>query len=380
MGFGKFTSASDNFLVCAPTYKMLQQATLPHFLKLFGHMGIYHKVDAVFRVHGGGTVYMRTSQNPDSIEGITNIRKVWLDEGGLVSKYFWENIEGRSAIKQAQIMVTTTPYALNWLYKLWQDVRAGARDDVEFLQFSSIDNPHFPKEEFERQRKLLDPRRFEMKYMGVFGKMQGLVYEDVPLISQFQLPTGTTYYAGIDWGFNDPFVIVVRAITPEGYHYRVAECYKKGLLLNNMMEEIRRRHVLYKFKMCFCDPSRPEYIQQINAMGIPAIGGKNDIRLGLDRHLELIRTKKYFVFSEANPEGIQEYSLYHYPEPKELGIDDNAKDCLPVDANNHGLDCERYITMGTYRAEKEITYAIPQDIKHGKLLNISKKPQYESVN
>jgi PBSX family phage terminase large subunit len=377
--FAQYSSETDNFIIAAPTYKILNQATLPHFLRLWGHLGEYKKGDSEFKIYGGGTVYMRTATEENSIEGITNVRGIWLDEGGMVGRAFWENIEGRSAVKQAQIIVTTTPYALNWLYDMWKDVNNNRRDDVEFLQFRSIDNPYFPKEEFERQKRLLDPRRFEMKYMGVFGKMQGLVYEDVPLIESFELPSGTQYYAGIDWGYNDPFVIVIRAITPAGIHYRVGEFYKTNMLIQNMMEAIRARHAQYKFKMCFCDPSRPEYIQQINAYGVPAIGGNNSIRLGIDRHIELMRSNKFYVFSDRNPVGIDEYNTYHYPEPEEVGIDDDSKDQLPVDANNHGLDAERYVTMGTWKVEKETKEAF-NDILHGRELKVKRKTQFEQVN
>lgn len=378
--FAQYPSKNNNFIIAAPTYKILNQATLPHFLRMWSHLGEYRKGDAVFQLHSGATVYLRTATEENSIEGITNVRGIWLDEGGMVGRTFWENIEGRSAVKQAQIMVTTTPYALNWLFRMWREWKESKRDDVDFFQFRSIDNPYFPKEEFERQKRLLDPRRFEMKYMGVFGKMQGLVFEDIPYIDSFQLPQGTQYYAGIDWGYNDPFVIIVRAITPEGKHYRVAEYYKTNQLINNMMEAIRARHAQYKFKCCFCDPSRPEYIQQINAYGIPAIAGDNSIRLGIDRHTELIRTNRFFIFSDKNPVGIDEYNTYHYPEPEELGIDDDAKDHLPVDSHNHGIDADRYITMGTWKFERVHKIEPILDVGHGRLINTGKKTKYEIVN
>ena len=146
-----------------------------------------------------------------------------------------------------------------------------------------------------------------------------------------------------------------------------------------MMEAIRARHAQYKFKMCFCDPSRPEYIQQINAYGVPAIGGNNSIRIGIDRHIELMRSNKFFVFSDRNPVGIDEYNTYHYPEPEEIGIDDDSKDQLPVDANNHGLDAERYITMGTWKVERE-TKETFNDILHGRELKVKRKSQFEQVN
>lgn len=342
----KYTQELDNFLIVAPTYKILSQATLPAFTKLYRAYGEYKKVDAEFKLYNGGTIFLRTATDPESIEGITNVRAIWADEGGRLSKYFWENIEGRSALMRAPILVTTTPYALNWLYKMWIDWDKGLRDDVEFFQFRSKDNPYFPKEEYERQKTLLDPRRFAMKYDGVFGKIEGLVYQKINLCPSKQLPAGTRYYAGVDWGYNpDPFALVVRAVTPDNIHYRVAEFLCKMKTISEIIQIVKQRKELYNIQMCFCDPSQPAAIAEFNKAGIPAVGSRNEIRLGIDKQIELINTNRFFIFEDMNPIGIDEYNSYHYPEPEEMEIDENSKEQLPVDNMNHSVDADRYVTL-----------------------------------
>lgn len=365
-------SPDDNFIIVAPTYKILQQATLPAFLKLFGHCGEFLSSKSIFKIRGGGTVYIRTATDPESIEGITNVRAIWCDEAGRFSKYFWDNVEGRAAIKNAQILNTTTPYALNWLKNMHDDWKAGKRSDVEFINFRSIDNPYFPQAEYDRQKTLLDPRRFAMKYDGIFGEMVGLVYENVHTIKSFQLPTGTKYYAGIDWGFHDPFVIHTRAVTPDGTHYHVDEFGKSGMLLGDMVQAMIQRHRIYNYQLVFCDPSRPEYIKEFNAHGIKSIGAINEINLGIDRQKELIRTNRYYVFQDRCPLTLDELSTYHYPEPDELGIDDDAKEPKPVDANNHQMDAMRYVTAGLHNMVKS-------PVNYIETLKNPKKPKYEKV-
>lgn len=111
-----FTDSRDNFLITAPTYKIMQQATLPEFLRVMEGCGEYNKGDAVFKMHHGGTCWLRTGTDPDSVVGITNVRGVWGDEAGLFSLYFHENIQARASIKEAPIIYTTSPYSLNWIY------------------------------------------------------------------------------------------------------------------------------------------------------------------------------------------------------------------------------------------------------------------------
>lgn len=361
-----------NYIIAAPNYKMLSQATLPKFLKFFGDKGTYHGSKQEFHFYHGPIVYIRTATHPESVEGITDVGGIWGDEAGLFSKYFFENLMGRAAFKQAQMILTSTPYALNWLYELWKDKQSNTRDDIEFIGLKSVDSPYFPKEEYDRQKKLLDPRRFAMKYEGEFGKMVGLVYEDVPSIRSFQLPTGTKYYAGIDWGFHDPFVIHTRAVTPEGIHYQCDEFGKSGMMLSDMIQAIIQRHRIYNYQLTFCDPSRPEYIKEFNAHGIKAVAADNTINLGIDRHKELIRTNRFFIFQDRCSMTLDEYSTYHYPEPKELGIDDNAKEIVPVDANNHFMDASRYVSMGLHHLVKNPNHFVDK-------INNNRKPNYEKV-
>lgn len=77
MAMHKYTAETDAFIVAAPTYKIMQQATLPEFLKVMRGFGEYHKGDAMFKMNNGGTCYMRTATDPDSVVGITNCRSIW---------------------------------------------------------------------------------------------------------------------------------------------------------------------------------------------------------------------------------------------------------------------------------------------------------------
>jgi len=192
-----------------------------------------------------------------------------------------------------------------------------------------------------------------MLYGGEFGKMAGLVYdawdEDENQVPVIALPPDTKFYAGVDWGFTDPFVIKVRGITPDGRHYGVSEFYKAGLTLPKQVEAARQLARIWNIKAFYCDPSQPGSIEEFQVNGLPAIAADNDIRRGIDAHYELMKTRRLKYFREKNPHTIDEIETYHYPEPEDLGPDDDQKEDLPVDQHNHCMDADRYISISTYR-------------------------------
>lgn len=325
------------------------------FLRAVEGLGSYNKTDACFTTHWGTKVWLRTATEPDSVVGIANVRAVWGDEAGKFSLYFWENLEGRAAPKNARILLTTSPYSLNWIWKdLIKPARDGKRPDVKYIQAQSSENPYFNREVYEKRRLTMDPRRFAMMYGGEWGRMSGLVYDcwdDARnLVHPFELPTGTKYYGGIDWGHTDPFVLVIRAITPDGRHYQVSEFYKSGLTVMDMIEVAKQKKQIYGITRFYADPSQPGYIEEFCRHNLPCQGADNDIRRGIDLHYELIKTLRYKVFEQTSPHTLDEMESYHYPDPEDLGPDDSSKEMKPVGQNDHALDANRYLTLELYRS------------------------------
>ncbi len=354
----QFTDKNDAFIITSPTYKTMMQSTLPPFLKMMKGFGNHNKKDDVFEIYNGGKIYLRTETDPDSIVGITNVKHIWGDEAGKYRLYFWENIQARSDFCGCGVDLTTSPYALNWVYKeLIKPFRQGKRQDVEYISAASWENPyhslHDPTKR-EAKRSTMDQRRFDMLYGGEFGKMVGLVYdcydEEENQCEPFPLPSDCRIVAGIDWGYTDRFALGIRAITTEGKHFGVSEFSKSGMLIGEIIELCRQMKKIWNISIFYCDPSRPEYIEELNRAGLTAVAAENTIRLGVDRHYELLKTRRLKYFKGKNPHCIDELETYHYPEITDLGPDDDSKEQLPVDQNNHRLDSERYITIMTFNS------------------------------
>lgn len=355
----EFRHPEDNFIVTAPNYKTLQQSTLPPFLDALKGWGQYNKTDSVFKTHWGTHIWMRTCTEPDSVVGIPRVRGIWGDEAGKFSLYFWENMQGRASPMEAQILLTTSPYTLNWIYKdLIKPASLGKRSDVNIIRASSWENPyhsfHDPVK-LAKARATMDRRRFDMIYGGEWGRMAGLVYDCVDFDTietpMHRLPNGTRFVGGVDWGYNpDPFVLKVRAITPEGMHFAVSEFYKTGMTISDMVMYAKQVKQTWGVKAFYCDPSQPGSIEEFNRNGLGAIGADNDINRGVGLHYELIKTGKFKIFQGTSPQTIDELETYHYPEPESLTPDQDSKEQKPVGQNDHCMDVDRYITIETYRS------------------------------
>ena len=386
----RYTNESDNFLVTSPTYKILYQSTLPPFLALNEGCGEYDRKNEAFKIYGGGTVYFRTGKDPDSIIGITNIRHILCDEAGKYVRYFWDNIQARAAFKDCPITIVTSPYSLDWLYTDFiRPYLAGdpyTHKKTCLIQASSIENPYFPRESWETAKKKMDTRRFNMIFGGQFDRAEGLVYDCIDMqtieVDHFAIPESARVIAGIDWGFTDPFVIVPRAIV-DGVHYQICEYYRTQQRVTDMIEAARMMVNLYGVERFYCDPSRPDLIAEFNLHGLPATAAENEIEKGIEYHYELIKTGKYKIFRGLSPHTLDEYSTYHYPEPRDLMPDQKQRDQLPVDQTNHAMDGNRYTTLASFNLGKRQNRVLrsdrdtrPKSLEE-KIARLKRKPRNE---
>lgn len=385
MQMHRHTASDDNFLLTSPTYKIMRQSSLPPFLRMMDGLGRYNRKDDCFEMYGGGVCWFRTGTQPDSIVGITNVRAVAGDEAGLYSLYFWENLQGRAAFKDAPIYLGTSPYSLNWIYK--EIIRPKTKDpearpDVLWIHARSDENPYFPRKVYEDRKATMDLRRFNMMYGGRFDRMEGLVYQDFSerdnIVDYTPMPSGTKYVAGVDWGHTHPFVITVRAITPDGMHYQVAEFYKTGLSAKDMIEAGVQMTRSWGIRMFYADPSRPDLIQDFNSAGLPCVGAKNDILDGIEHHRDLIRTRRYKIIRGTSPHTEDELETYHYPDPKDLKPDQHDLELLPVAKDDHAVDSCRYVSISTHQLIKREVIPVPTDprrMSHDQRLEWLKKPK-----
>ena len=135
--------------------------------------------------------------------------RAWLGECGqngfrLAS---YEEILGRLSIHQGRVLLTSRPYTLGWMKQLlWDPWQAAKRNHptIDIINFRSIDNPAFPKDEYYRVKKMMPPWRFSMLYDGLFSRPAGLIYgsfdEARHKIPRVAIPPEWPRFLGLDFG------------------------------------------------------------------------------------------------------------------------------------------------------------------------------------
>ena len=368
--YHQFPGPGENFIVTAPNYKILNQATLPELKKVMKGLGEYKKGDAVFECFSGAKIFCRTSTDPDSIVGITNVRGIWGDEAGLYSYYFWVNILGRSRFKQCRIILTTSLYSYNWVCKdLIRQTERGLRDDVHVCQAESRENPSFPLDEYEKAKKTMTPARFAMMYGGRPSKMEGMVLdcfeESINVIPGMGLPNGTRVFAGIDWGFTQPFACIVVAMLPTPLPTKkfitVSEVFQTKLTDDDIINLLKPLAKVWGIERFYAGPDKPGSIKALNRAGLPCTAADNDVKAGVDLLYTLIEKAMLLFFEDSCPNLLDEIENYHWPEPKDLKPDQDDKDPNPVKQDDHAIDALRYVMMSIARkSTNKSSFKVPR--------------------
>lgn len=339
----------ESFLVIAPTYKMLSRATIPMLQACFrgvqGLQGELKESKGLYALPGGGIIYFGSADRPETLEGV-HVKACWMDEAGQMKYMAWIVTQARVGRKLGRVLITTTPYAINWLYydfyKIWEE---GKDPNYDVIQFSSIESPYYPFEEYQRAEKVLDPRLFDMRYRGLFRKMAGLVYRDFDqkhIIEPFDIPKQWRRFVGIDFGYNNPFVAIFVARDKDHNYYIYDEHYQSEMLLKEHRAQINKKAGTDKISNYYPDPSAKQDIEELRALGVGPIElPNNDTKIGIEKVNELVKNNRLKVFKTCK-NTIDEFETYHYPEKKE----DRESEEEPVKFNDHALDALRYAIMG----------------------------------
>jgi hypothetical protein len=215
-----------DYLAVTSTFPLLKLKMLPEFLRYFQYtlrLGVWRAVDKVFMFSEAGEVatfgakqdtrtrvIFGSATNSDSLESAT-AKAAWLDEVGQDQFRLnsWEAILRRLSLHQGRVLGGTTLYNLGWLkqqvYDRW---RAGDRD-YDVIQFESVLNPAFPREEFERAKRDLPAWKFKLFYRGEYDRPAGLIYSDFidayredggHKVHAFDIPPAWPRFVGIDFG------------------------------------------------------------------------------------------------------------------------------------------------------------------------------------
>lgn len=113
----------------------------------------------------GGSIQMRSADNPDSLRGAT-LNGVVFDEAATSKPDAWPTLRPTLSILEGWAMFISTPKGLNWFHDLFED--AGVWDDWARWQIPSIANPYLPQSDVEKARAEMSSLVFSQEYEAEF--------------------------------------------------------------------------------------------------------------------------------------------------------------------------------------------------------------------
>lgn len=352
-----------NGLIAAPTVKILQQSTLDKFFTLFPEYRKYYREQkGLIELPEGGKIFIRSTDDPLGIEGMT-INWAWLDEAGMMKRMIWAVIKARVSTTNGQVLFTTTPYNLGWLYQeIYIPWKEGREADFEVFTWKSVENPYFSQEYYDKEKVRMTPQEFARRYEGEFTRLEGLVWEigSEAVLDQNQALQKVLAYpdrmiGGIDWGYHNPSGILVIAIK-DGTYYVVDEWKQAEKTTTEILEQAQAFQKQWGVNMWYPDPAEPDRIEEFKRKGLRIGTVNKDVALGISEVASLIRLQRLFIHKRCK-ELLDEVNQYRY----DTGEDGKPFKESPIKVNDHLCDALRYAVMG-FRVNAPTPKLHPVDI------------------
>lgn len=339
-------------MVLAPTYKVLERATVPALIETLKGTpleGEFKQHKSVYELpNENGLIWCHGIDSPGSIEGGA-FSFIWADEAGQYSLTAWNAMQARTGFKRSPILITTTGYGYNWLYTDFYSRFKKNDPDYLVIQCPSTDNPAYPKEEYERARRTLSPDVFRMRYCGDFTRSEGMVYSNIMSCLDEEttidevLSKDGRLIGGIDFGFNDPFAALCGLLDDEDVLWIWYERY----LPKTTIEE--HANALPKFlnrKPIWYADHTPELILKLQRGGHKVKKAFKNILPGIEAVNARINTGRLKILSKIStkpmPALMAEAGQYMYINKDEVFVGDKPD----PNCEDHGMDALRYLVAG----------------------------------
>ena len=136
---------------------------------------------------------------------------VIIDECPRVPRDAWDYyLRQRLTTRRGRSIKIGTPRGQDWFWQEWK--RAKEAVDGEAFRFRSIDNPFFPKDEWEREKRSLPEKIFQQEYeasflpgsAGIFSHIKDCISGELEEYNEKHL-----YTMGVDLGRYEDYTVIV---------------------------------------------------------------------------------------------------------------------------------------------------------------------------
>ena len=230
----------------------------------------YNRAEKIIEFIDSGTLLeFKSADDPQSLRG-AGLDILWIDESAFIpNEDAWDVVRPSLSDKPGGLITTTTPLGTNWFYEYFftDDQMDDARQSR--VEYVSLDNPFFPREEWEYAQKTMHPIVFKREYMASFHAMSGVELHG-DWLKYYILGTGTPMdhpddvrlipvdgklplrlVIGVDPAISlsdraDHFAMVLLGIEKDNHMAYILDTFKDRIDFPMQVEKIAEWHAKYR--------------------------------------------------------------------------------------------------------------------------------------
>lgn len=292
----------------------------------------------------GNTIICSGIDDPEKLKSIHGVTDVWIEEATEITSKDFDQLDLRlrgNFASYFQIIFTYNPiFFYHWLkkefhqktYAIAKDGRGLVSPTTVILKTTYRDNRFL--DAAYRDITLERLKEKDAAYYAIYGdgdwtQPEGLVYSSWLVVPTDSVAQDGCFY-GIDFGFNNPSVLV-RCFFIGEEKISVQELfYEKGLLTKDIITRLQKLDIDRR-AFIYADSAEPDRIEEMKRAGFNVVPANKNVRDGINY------VKGFDIeITENSVNGIAEMNLYKY-EVVKGEITEN-----PVKAFDHFCDAMRY--------------------------------------
>ena len=321
-------------LVIAPTFDMLRRVSMQkirQYAAPFAPNVNESRQEIIW--HNGSIIRGISGDKPARAEG-QKVHVVWEDEVFQLSEQMFLEAIARVADTRGKIWCTGSlgvQYEnprLHWAHKHFKEKPSR---DTECIEWPTIANPYFPREEIERLRETLDERTFQMMFEINWDiAALNMVYEDLSeenYVYKYQYNPRLPIYICVDWGWTHE--LALGYFQHDAYRDRVYlfdEIVVSKTTLDTLYSKMQERP--YRITEYICDIAGSQEREQTGISNIQWFRNKSDGRISfksrtsaIQHGVSVVRSfiknsqgqRRFFIDPDKCPKSLAGLRAYSYP-------------------------------------------------------------------
>lgn len=342
-----FGEKNKTFLTTRKTFPALRITAYKQAEDLLEEHGLYgflehNRSDHTFRNPWGNNYWLFSSiDNPEKIKS-TEFNYIHMEEGNEFTYDDYRILKLRLSAPAGKGEANHIYISLNPSDERgWVRQALMGREEHDLIHSTYRDNPFLQSQYVQELESLkdLDPSYWAIYGMGEFAAVRELIYGPLDIIRQ--IPTGGETIYGLDFGYNNPTVLLEITIHEPDIYLREL-IHERMLttpdLIKRMNDGIPR---YFRKRPIYADPSEPDRIEEINRAGFMVYPANNEVRGGI------IFLRRFHLHSlPENTITNREFSSYKWRQDRNGQIMDE-----PLKYEDHSPDALRYAAY-THLAER----------------------------